>query len=102
MTFGNPPPYGACVTGCRPQHDPLQEMELAERCRVRKRDTSFGPQLRNESRAWDTFQTLAATAAKRGVGFFHYLRDRIITLATTPTLAERAAQRAGVAVPSAA
>ena len=77
-------------------------MELAARRRVRKRDVSFGPQSRNGSRAWDTFQTLAATAAKLGVGFFHYLRDRIITPATTPTLAERVAQRAGVAVPSAA
>ena len=78
------------------------DMELAARRRVRKRDVSFGPQSRNGSRAWDTFQTLAATAAKLGVGFFHYLRDRIITPATTPTLAERVAQRAGVAVPSAA
>ncbi len=77
-------------------------MELAARRRVRKRDVRFGPQSRNGSRAWDTFQTLAATAAQRGVGFFHYLRDRIITPATTPTLAERVAQRAGVAVPSAA
>jgi hypothetical protein len=78
------------------------DMELAARRRVRKRDVSFGPQSRNGARAWDTFQTLAATAAKRGVGFFHYLRDRIITPATTPTLAERLAQRAGVAVQPAA
>jgi hypothetical protein len=78
------------------------DMELAARRRVRKRDVSFGPQSRNGARAWDTFQTLAATAAKLGVGFFHYLRDRIVTPATTPTLAERLAQRAGVAVQPAA
>lgn len=78
------------------------DMELAARRRVRKRDVSFGPQSRNGARAWDTFQTLAATAAKLGVGFFHYLRDRIVTPETTPTLAERVAQRAGIAVPSAA
>ena len=78
------------------------DMELAARRRVRKRDVSFGPQSRDGARAWDTFQTLAATAAKLGVGFFHYLRDRIVTPETTPTLAERLAQRAGVAVPSAA
>jgi hypothetical protein len=77
------------------------DMELAARRRVRKRDVSFGPQSRDGARAWDTFQTLAATAAKLGVGFFHYLRDRIVTPATTPPLAERVAQRAGVAVPSA-
>jgi hypothetical protein len=76
-------------------------MELATRRRVRKRDVSFGPQSRDGARAWDTFQTLAATAAKLGVGFFHYLRDRMVTPATTPPVAERVAQRAGVAVPSA-
>jgi hypothetical protein len=76
-------------------------MELAARRRVRKRDVSFGPQSRTGARAWDTFQTLAATAAKLGVGFFHSLRDRMVMLATTPPLAERLAQRAGVAVPSA-
>lgn len=54
------------------------DMELAARRRVRKRDVSFGPQSRMGARAWDTFQTLAATAAKLGVGFFHYLRDRIV------------------------
>ncbi|WP_129677268.1 transposase [Candidatus Chloroploca sp. Khr17] len=77
-------------------------MELAARRRVRKRDVSFGPQSRTGARAWDTFQTLAATAAKLGVGFFHYLRDRIVTPATTPTLAERLAQRAGIAAQPAA
>ncbi|ABQ92534.1 IS66 family transposase [Roseiflexus sp. RS-1] len=78
------------------------DMELAARRRVRKRDISFGPQSRDGARAWDTFQTLAATAAKLGVGFFHYLRDRIVTPETTLTLAERVAQRAGIAVPSSA
>ena len=77
-------------------------MELATRRRTCKRDACFGPQSRDGARAWDSFQTLAATAANLGVGFFHYLRDRIVTPATTPTLAERLAQRAGVAVPSAA
>ena len=39
------------------------DMELAARRRVRKRDVSFGPQSRVGARAWDTFQTIAATAA---------------------------------------
>jgi len=78
------------------------DMELAARRRVRKRDVSFGPQSRTGAQAWDTFQTLVATAAKLGVGFFHYLRDRIVTPATTPTLAERLAQRVGIAAQPAA
>ena len=53
------------------------DMELGARRRVRKRDVSFGPQSRAGARAWDTFQTIAATAAKLGVGLFHYLRDSI-------------------------
>jgi hypothetical protein len=77
------------------------DMELAARRRVRKRDVSFGPQSRDGARAWDTFQTLAATAAKLGVGFFHCVRDRMVTPTTMPPLAERLAQQAGAAVPSA-
>ena len=46
-------------------------MELAARRRVRKRDVRFGPQSRAGARAWDRFQTIAATAAKLGVGLFH-------------------------------
>ena len=74
------------------------DMELGARRRVRKRDVSFGPQSRAGARAWDTFQTLAATAAKLGVSFFHYLRDRLVSPDTTPSLAERIAERAGIAV----
>ncbi len=58
-------------------------MELAVRRQVRKRDVSFGPQSRDGAQAWDTFQTLAATAAQLGVGFFHDLRDRIVMPETT-------------------
>ena len=69
------------------------DMELAARRRVRKRDVSFGPQSRAGARAWDTFQTIAATAAKLGVGLFHYLRDRLVNPEATPSLAERIAER---------
>jgi len=65
------------------------DMELAARRRVRKRDVSFGPQSRAGARARDTFQTIAATAAKLGVGLFHYLHDRLVSPETTPSLAER-------------
>jgi hypothetical protein len=69
-------------------------MELAARRRVRKRDVSFGPQSRAGAEAWDTFQTIAATAAKLGVGLYHYLRDRCLHPATTPSLADRIRARA--------
>lgn len=73
------------------------DMELAARRRVRKRDVSFGPQSRAGARAWDTFQTIAATAAKLGVGLFLYLHDRLVSPETTPSLAERIALRSPLA-----
>ena len=69
------------------------DMELAARRRVRKRDVSFGPQSRAGARAWDTFQTIAATAAKLGVRLFEYLRERLIHPDTTPSLAEHIIER---------
>ena len=64
-------------------------MALAARRRVRKRDVSVGPQSRAGARAWDSFQTLVATAAKLGVRLYHYFRDRLLHPDTTPSLAER-------------
>lgn len=69
------------------------DMELAARRRVRKRDVSFGPQSQAGARAWDTFQTIAATAAKMGVRLFAYLRERLTHPDTTPSLAERIIER---------
>ena len=69
------------------------DMELAARRRVRKRDVSFGPQSQAGARAWDTFQTIAATAAKLGVRLFEYLRERLTHPDTTPSLAERIIER---------
>jgi len=68
-------------------------MELAARRRVRKRDVSFGPQSRAGAQAWDTFQTIGATAAKLGVRLYHYLCDRLRHPNTTPSLAERIGER---------
>ena len=53
------------------------DTELGARQRVRKRDVSFGPRVPDGTRAWDTFQTLAATARKLGVSFHAYIHDRI-------------------------
>jgi len=77
-------------------------MELAARRRVRKRDVSFGPQSRGGARAWDTFQTISATAAKLGVRLYHYLCDRLQHPSTTPSLAERIGGRSRTAELSAA
>lgn len=52
-------------------------VELEARRRVRKRDISFGPRTDAGKRAWDTFQTLAATTQKLGVSFFDYIHDRV-------------------------
>ena len=75
------------------------DMELAARRRVRKRDVSFGPQSRAGARAWDTFQTISATAAKLGVRLYAYLRDRVQHSETTPSLADLIAARSRVAAP---
>jgi hypothetical protein len=68
--------------------------ELGARRRVRKRDVSFGPRTPAGAQAWDTFQTLAATAAKLGVSFFHYVQDRVSGTYHLPSLAEGIRQRA--------
>ncbi|RRR73813.1 MAG: hypothetical protein EI684_08275 [Candidatus Viridilinea halotolerans] len=89
------------------------DMELgcvSARRRVRKRDAStssahrvsFGPQSRAGARAWDTFQTIAVTAAKLGVSMFHSIHGRLVSPETTPSLAERIAVRAGRAAQPAA
>jgi hypothetical protein len=74
------------------------DMELAARRRVRKRDVSFGPQSRAGARAWDSFQTVAATAAKLGVRLYHYLRDRLLHPESTPSLAQLIRERSGTAL----
>jgi hypothetical protein len=64
------------------------DMELAARRRVRKRDVSFGPQSVQGARAWDSFQSVIATAAKLGVRLYDYLLKRRIAPEQTPSLAD--------------
>jgi Transposase IS66 family len=73
------------------------DMELAARRRVRKRDVSFGPQSRAGAHAWDTFQTIIATATKLGVRVYAYFLERLLAPATTPTLADHIRERTGAA-----
>jgi len=73
------------------------DMELAARRRVRKRDVSFGPQSRAGAQAWDTFQTIIATAIKLGVRVYAYFLGRLMAPTTTPTLADHIRERARAA-----
>jgi Transposase IS66 family len=69
--------------------------ELGARQRVRKRDVSLQARTPEGIEAWDTFQTLVATAKKLGVNLFHYVLDRILgahALPSLPTLIEEQAQ----------
>ena len=68
--------------------------ELGARARVRKRDVSFGPRTHEGAKAWDTFMTLAETATKLGVSFYHYLHDRVSGIYQIPALADIIEERA--------
>jgi hypothetical protein len=68
--------------------------ELGARARVRKRDVSFGPRTREGATAWDTFMTLAETATKLGVSFYHYMHDRVSGAYQMLSLADLIATRA--------
>lgn len=70
--------------------------ELGARARVRKRDVSFGPRTREGATAWDTFMTLAQTATKLGVSFYHDIHDRVSDAYQMPSLADLIAERAKV------
>jgi len=70
--------------------------ELGARARVRKRDVSFGPRTREGATAWDTFMTLAVTATKLGVSFYHYIHDRVSGAFQMPSLADLIQERATV------
>lgn len=75
-----------------PLHD--NPAELGARQRVRKRDVSFGPRTAEGARAWDTFMTLAETAKKLGVSFYHYIHDRISGANRPPSLADEITRQA--------
>ena len=68
--------------------------ELGVRQRVRKRDVSFGPRTEDGVKSWDTFETLAETAKKLGVSFYHYLVDRISGTNQIQPLADLVSSRA--------
>ena len=61
--------------------------ELGARQRVRKRDVSLSARTREGIEAWDTFQTLVATAKKLKVNIYQYFSDRIAQTNLLPSLA---------------
>jgi hypothetical protein len=69
-------------------------VELEARQRVRKRDVSFGPRTQDGVKAWDTFQSLAATAKKLEISFHQYVHDRISKAHQVPSLASLIEARA--------
>lgn len=68
--------------------------ELGARQRVRKRDVSFGPRTAEGAQAWDTFMSLADTARKLGVSFYHFIHDRVTGANHFPALADIIEERA--------
>ena len=75
--------------------------ELGARGRVRKRDGSLGARSAAGVQAWDTFQTLCATARKLGIRFYGWVPDRVSETNAMPSLAEVIEERAGQLKPSA-
>jgi hypothetical protein len=67
--------------------------ELGARQRVRKRDVSLHACTRDGIGAWDTFQTIVATAKKLGVNMYQYFYDRIAQTNTLPSLAHLIEER---------
>jgi hypothetical protein len=61
---------------------------------VRKRDVSCGPRTRHGANAWAPFMTLAVTATKWGISFFHDIHNRVSGASQMPTLADLIVERA--------
>lgn len=70
------------------------QVERDIRSWVRKRKISGGVRSDAGAQAWDTFLSLAVTARKLGVSFYHYLHDRISEAYALPSLANLVTQRA--------
>jgi len=68
--------------------------ELGARRRGRKRKISSGPRSEDGKKAWDTFETLAATAKKLDVSFYDCIYDRVSGAYEMPSLADLITRRA--------
>ena len=54
---------------------------------VQRRNISYATQTLEGTQAWETFMSLVPTTRKLGIGFFEYVRERIIHTRKIPTLA---------------
>jgi hypothetical protein len=59
----------------------------------RKTAQPLKPRTEEGKQAWDTFMTLADTAKKLGVSFYHYIYDRVSQANDIPKLADLIAER---------
>jgi hypothetical protein len=64
------------------------DSELTVRTRKRKQDVSFGPRTTAGAKAWDSAQSLLATARKLGVSTYEYIADRVTGRGLVPRLAD--------------
>ena len=69
------------------------DSELGARDQGRRRDISFHTMSHAGTESKDTFMTLAQTARKMTVNFYHYLLDRITQTQAMPSLAELITQK---------
>lgn len=70
------------------------QIERDIRTWVRRRKISGGVRTLAGAQAWDTFLSLAVTARKLGVSFYHYIYDRIAAINQMPSLAQLVTARA--------
>jgi hypothetical protein len=73
------------------------QIERDIRTWVRRRKISGGVRTLAGAQAWDTFLSLAVTARKLGVSFYHYIYDRIAAINQMPSLAQLVTARAQAA-----
>ena len=73
--------------------------ELGARDQGRKRDISFHTMSANGTESKDTFMTLAQTAKKLAVNFYHYVGDRIKKKYEMPSLASLISEKCKIIVP---
>jgi hypothetical protein len=73
--------------------------ELGARDQGRRRDISFHTMSADGTESKDTFMTLAQTAKKLAVNFYHYVGDRIKKKYEVPSLASLISEKSKIIVP---
>ena len=68
--------------------------ELLARCRVRKRDVSFGPRTLQGAASWDTMQSVVSTLRMYAINIHDFIYDRLCGQGLFPPLSELFRQKA--------